>query len=127
MTLAAAPGESLLVGLDDLLDEFRVVAAGFAADVDIVGHDVRRLAGALAVAPGDAADVRRAGAVLLADLAEPAASMRFGQGQGENQRRRDALLRVDAGVRRFAQHLDLPAFRPDGRRASSPPARGRPR
>src|SRR5439155_819850 len=96
------------------------------------------LAGALAVAAAERPDVARARdefhvgrstpifdrfavalelfpqiGPILDDFAEPAVADDGGDGQGGDGRRRDALLRVDAGVRRLAEDFHLPALRPD--------------
>ena len=62
-------------GLDDLLAESRVVAAGFGADVNFRSDDVRGLAAL------DYADVRRAAARRLFDLAQPALAVQVGDCQ----------------------------------------------
>ena len=90
------------------------MAARFAVDVDVIGDDVGGVAGALAVAAGDAADVGCAVAGLLMDLAEPAVAVDVGQGQRRRHRRRDALLRMHAGMSGPAEDLHFPAFGADG-------------
>src|SRR5262249_34071953 len=115
--LAAGLEERALPGARDDLDELGVVAAGLAADEDVVGDDVGGVAGALAVLAAEHPDVGGARAGRLLDLAEPAAPTGIRDGQRPHQRRRDALLRVNPSVGGAAEDLRLPALGahgPDG-------------
>ena len=58
-----------------------IMTAGLAADVHIVGNDIGRLAGAVAVAAAEAADVGGPLLAILLDLAEPALFVDLRQGQ----------------------------------------------
>src|SRR5207248_3125546 len=105
--------EGIAIGAGDDLDEARVVTAALALDVDVVGDDVGRLAGAEAVDTAEAADVRRTALAGLVDLAEPSAAVDVGQGQDRNHGGGNAFLGMDAGVSGAALDLDLPALGPD--------------
>src|SRR5262249_45409510 len=111
------PLEGVAVGGSDLTGEARVVAARLAVDAHVIGDHVGGHAGAAAVLPAEAADVRRPFLAALPHLAEPAAAVNLRPRQRPDHRRRDAALGVDPGVRRPADDLPLPALgadRPDG-------------
>src|SRR5262249_54679970 len=112
--LSSGGGEGGTVGTGDHLGETRVVAARFAENVDVIGDDVGCVAGALAVAASETADVPCAVAVHLMHLAEPAAALNVGQRQRRYYRRRNALLGMHAGMRGAAGDLHFPALRADG-------------
>src|SRR5262249_47795983 len=106
--------ERRLVGARDLLEEFAVVAAAFAAHMDIVGDDVGGVAGRPTLAAGDGTDIAGARALAFHHLAEPAAGLHVGERERKDHGRADPALRRDAGMRSAAENLDLPAIRPDG-------------
>ena len=106
-------GEGLLVALGDLGREGSLGAARLALDEGVVGDDVGRVAGRLAVLAAENADIAGAAAVGLDDLAEPAGAARLGEGEGADHRRRDSLLGRDAGMRGAALDLDFPVLLTD--------------
>ena len=76
------------------------MAAGFGADVYVVGHDVRRFAAA------DDADVARAVAFLLRDKPMPAALDQIGDGERRDGDRAHAFFRPVACMAREAFDID---------------------
>src|SRR5581483_4904142 len=90
------------------------MAARFAAQADVISHNISGLAGAATALTAEVADVGGALAGLLPDLAEPAAADHVGQREGSHGRGGNPLLRMDAGVSRPAADLYFPALRADG-------------
>ena len=88
----------------DPLAEFRIVAAGFGADVHVIGDDVRRLAAA------DHADVARALPCGLLDEAVPAVLHQVGNRERRDGDRADAFFRPIAGVAREPADFDRHAI-----------------
>src|SRR5579864_4250238 len=88
------------------------MAARFAVNTNEIGDDVRCLAGGLALLISHFADIAGALLIALNDFAKPAAAIDIGQCEGCDHRGRDALLRMDAGMRSFAGNFRLPALRP---------------
>ena len=80
--------ERLFNGLDDLLAEGRIVAAGLGTDENLRSDDVGRFAAA------DHADVARAAARGFFDFSQPAAAVQVGNGQRGDGNRGDAPLRT---------------------------------
>ena len=66
---------------DDGRGELFLRAPRLALDVDVIGDDVGRVAGRLAVLAAEDAGIAGALPVGFDDLAEPAAALRFGQGR----------------------------------------------
>ena len=103
-------GESFLVAFGDLGGEGGLGAARLALDEGIVGDDVGRIAGRLAVLAAEDADIAGAAAFRLDDLAEPAGLARLAERQSADHRGRNTLLGCDAGVRGPSLDFDLPVL-----------------
>ncbi len=112
--LSGSVGKCIAICLHDLLDKLAVLATRLSRDAHVIGDDVRRLTGALAVLAAEAADVGGALLAVLHDLAEPAFLLHVRQRQCCRDGRRDALLRMHPGVARLAGDLHLPALGADG-------------
>ena len=80
--LALRLGEGFLVAIGDLGREGSFGAARLALDEGVVGDDIGRVAGRLAVLAAENADIAGAAAVGLDHLAEPAGALRLGEGDG---------------------------------------------
>src|SRR5262249_52424910 len=111
--LPGGAGEGGAVGAGDRRGEAGIGAAGRTVEMGVGGDDVGRFAGTLAVTSGETADIRRALAIGLMHLAEPAAALDLGQRQRRHHRRRDALFGMNTGVGGTANDFHFPALGAD--------------